>query len=130
MGKNYSYSSGDRQRQLRERRQRVHPIWKVIGYSLMVLIPVMAYAGMNVFIDQPWFPKPDDLMAMPGQLFYNIFNDPLIYIKTITFVLLMAVFYVVFLLLSFVVSGAFGMSGRNDPYYVPPVRRTTPPRRR
>jgi hypothetical protein len=50
----------------RQRRQNnVHPIWQAIGCSLMILIPLLAYAGaaflVQANLQQRWLPLPREL---------------------------------------------------------------------
>src|SRR6266545_4807979 len=126
MGGKFGRYSSDRRTSSKKEGSGLHPVWKVVGYVLMVLIPIISYAGMRILMTQSWFPIPGDLIAQPGQFLYNIHNDPLFYIETLTFLAIMFVFYVVFTLVSFYITGAMGISEKNDPFYVPPVRRTTP----
>jgi hypothetical protein len=107
----------------REERNRIHPIWRGVGFAMIVLFPIIAYAAMKVMLSQPWFPLPRDLFARSGEFIYRYFPDPLIYIKVITWVLIMLVLWAVFTLISFLMNSAFGMSNKNDPYYVPPIKR-------
>lgn len=111
----------------------IHPIWRGVGFAMMVLIPIMAYAATEVVLQQNdiygWFPFPVDMIAKEGEFLYNIFKDPMINIRlagTATFSLL---FYAVFTLFSFIISGMFGPKKEDDPFYVPPVRRTVRRRR-
>jgi hypothetical protein len=107
----------------REERTRIHPIWRGIGFSMIVLFPIIAYAGMKILLGFPWFPLPVDLFARPGQIIYRLFPDPLIYIKAITMFLIILVLLAIFTFISFLMNSAFGMTNRKDPFYVPPVRR-------
>jgi hypothetical protein len=104
-------------------RRRIHPIWRGIGFAMMVLFPLIGYAGMKVMMAQPWFPLPVDLFAKRSDLIYRILPDPLIYIKILTMLSIILVLSVIFMLLSFIINSAFGLTDRRDPYYVPPVRR-------
>ncbi|NLG96814.1 MAG: hypothetical protein GX491_05595 [Chloroflexi bacterium] len=119
-------------RSTRRRERKAHPIWRGVGCLLMALGPVVAYAGADVLLKQNgennWFPMPVDLIARPGHFIYQIIPDPMIYIKIILTIAFAFVFYVIFLLLTFFLNTAFGVTERNDPYYVPPMTRK--PRRR
>ncbi len=55
---------------------------------------------------------------------YSLIPDPLLYIKIVLFLLCAFVLYIVFLLFSALITGAAGVNPKNDPFYVPPVRRT------
>jgi hypothetical protein len=107
----------------REERQRIHPIWRGVGFAMIVLFPIIAYAGMNLLLRQPWFPLPVDLLAKKGELLYRFFPDPLIYIKFIVWALIILVLWVIFTMVSFLMNSAFGMTNRRDPYYVAPIKR-------
>jgi hypothetical protein len=112
----------------REMRQRIHPIWRGIGFLFMVLIPILGYAAAQVLLDlngkNNWFPLPIDLLARPGMFLYSAFPDPLLYIKLILSFVFIMLLYMIFTLVTFIVMGTFGVSNnKRDPYYVPPVTR-------
>lgn len=107
----------------RKDRQQIHPIWRGVGFALIVLIPIISYAATDVLLKQSWFPIPVDLIAQPGQILYRIFPDPMINIKVMLFIALIFVLYTLFTLFSFLITSIFGVSQRKDPYYVPPVQR-------
>jgi len=114
----------------RKERQRIHPVWRGVGCVLMILIPIVGYAGADVLLrlngKNNWFPLPADMIAGPGDFFYRLIQDPMIHIKLVLMVVISAILFGLFTWVSFIVIGTFGMTDRNDPYYVPPVR----PRRR
>lgn len=60
------YSSYNRRTPLDERPWTVHPIWRGIGCVLMLLIPIMAYAGAILLVQanlqQGWVPLPASLL--------------------------------------------------------------------
>jgi len=60
------YSSYNRRTSLDERPWTIHPIWRGIGCIFMLLIPIMAYAGSILLIQenskQGWIPLPAELM--------------------------------------------------------------------
>jgi hypothetical protein len=100
----------------------------------MILIPIMSYAGMKLLMEQNnihgWVALTRDMMAKPGQVLYVLFPDPLLYVKITLFLLCLFVFFTIFTLVSFFVTALFGVSRKDDPFYVPPVRRTkVPPKR-
>jgi hypothetical protein len=124
MGKHdaYRHSSNDRQ----TRKPEIHPVWRGIGFVFMILIPVIAYAGAVVLIEennkQGWMPFPYDLMATPKHILFRLFQDQLIHIKLIVMGILMFLMYAVFSFITFLVTSAFGVS-RYGPYDLPPVER-------
>jgi len=62
MGKYDKYSSRSR---MPERPWKIHPIWRGIGCLLILIIPVMAYAGAVVLVnmnsEKGWLPTPREL---------------------------------------------------------------------
>lgn len=125
-GKYRDYSSN---RSAREKPyQRIHPVWRGVGFVMIVLIPIISWAGADVIITRGLFPLPGDLYAGPGQLLYNITGDPLIHIRLMFSVGILLLLFAIFSFVVFIANSLFGLSHRNDPFYVPPLRRR--PRKR
>jgi hypothetical protein len=61
-------------------RRRIHPIWRGIGFLMIILIPIMGYATATMVMDenhkQNWFPIPKQILG-PS-------NDPELYMRLIT----------------------------------------------
>lgn len=59
MAKYSKYNPRDR---MAEPRWKIHPIWRGIGCLLIIMIPIMAYAGAVLLVDannqQGWLPVP------------------------------------------------------------------------
>jgi len=127
MGAKYQRYQPERPDRRKEQR-RIHPVWRGIGFAMMVLFPIIAYAGMRVIIESKWFPLPVDLFAKPGDFIYRFIPDQLIYIKIMLMIFIIIILALLFTFISSIVNSAFGNTSRNDPYYVPPLKRT--PRRR
>ncbi len=123
----YGEYSGPKKASVREMRKQIHPVWRGVGFGMMILIPIISYAGMRVLIDQniifSRMPIPVDLLAKPGEFLYRFFPDSMLYIKLLIMFTIMFVLYLIFLIFSSAVTGAFGISEKQDPYYVPPVKR-------
>jgi hypothetical protein len=55
------------QRDVREKPAGVHPVWRGIGFLLMGLISVMAYAGANLLVEanksQGWIEVPPEIQG-------------------------------------------------------------------
>ena len=113
MGKYQSYTKKE---DLRDREVRIHPVWRGIGFALIILTPIIAYAGMLVLVDantqNGWVTIPPDLVA-PG-------SDPLLYVKIILVIVLILLLYAVFSLITFIFYSLFGPS-RYGPLDVPPT---------
>lgn len=110
----------------RKERQRIHPVWRGVGCVFMILIPIIGYAGASVLLDlngkNNWFPLPADLIARQGDFLYSYVPDSMLYIKLILMVAISAILFGIFTWVSFLIINKFGVTDRNDPYYVPPVR--------
>jgi hypothetical protein len=112
MGKHSPYT----RYQATPRKKEIHPIWRGVGFLLIVLTPIMAYAGALVLLDenvkQGWVRIPAELIASG--------TDPLLYAKIILTVVLVFLLYIVFSLVTFVLYRLFAPP-RYGPYDVPPV---------
>lgn len=95
----------------------VHPIWRGIGFVMIILIPVLAYGATLLFLQENrangWFQIPPDLIAKG-------FSDQMLYMKIIGTVVFSLVFYAIFNLVSFIILSIFAPP-RYGPYDVPPV---------
>lgn len=62
MAKYDKYSARSR---MSERPWKIHPIWRGIGCIMMLIIPIMAYAGAVLLVqanaEQGWLPMPREL---------------------------------------------------------------------
>lgn len=63
MSKYDKFNQGSR---MQERPWKIHPIWRGIGCLMMILIPIMAYAGAVILVqanlEQGWLPMPRELI--------------------------------------------------------------------
>jgi hypothetical protein len=101
-------------------KKEVHPIWRGIGFAMIIIVPFLSYIGSLVILEQNgishWFPIPADLIATG--------TDPLLYIKIIITICLIFIIFAVFNFLTFVIFRIFGPA-RYSPLDAPPemVRR-------
>jgi hypothetical protein len=113
MGK---YSSMQRRSSSKTQPDGLPPIWRGIGFGMMILIPGMAYVGMLVLIqynqDHNLFPIPMDVINKTG--------DPLLFIKIGIVLVLMLVMYAILMLVTFILNKLFSPSQIN-PFDVPRV---------
>jgi hypothetical protein len=111
MGKYQSF-----RREMKPPKREIHPIWRGIGFVLIVLIPFMAYTAALLVIDENsrrgWFPIPADIVATG--------SDPLLYVKIFITFLIALVLYIILLFITFLVNKFFGPD-RYGPYDLPPV---------
>ena len=107
----------------REARRAIHPVWRGVGFALIVLIPLLSYAAMQVLLQQNaeknWFPLPVDLAAGPGNFLYA--GDPWIYFKILVTVVIMLVLFALLTLVTFMITRAFAPP-RYGPFDVPPIK--------
>jgi hypothetical protein len=112
----------DRSKKQERPQEKIHPIWRGIGFAMMVFIPIFAYACTEVLVQQNqksnFFPWPMDIMAKPGDLLWN--GDPLLYFKILITITIMFLLYALFTLFTVSMNSAFG-SPRYGPYDLPPI---------
>lgn len=107
----YSRDTGPKTRQ-------VHPIWRGVGFALMILTPVLAYAAATLLIEQN---KIHRWVAIPPELLIKQWpGDPLIAVKAILTLVLIVLIGAFFTMVTFVLYSAFGPP-RYGPFDVPPV---------
>jgi hypothetical protein len=119
-------------RQVKERRWKVHPIWRGIGLLLIIMIPLLSFFGAVMVvrqnIQQKWVQLPVDLnrsYEIPG---LEIISPDLREVYTadfaLTLIFMVLGFGIISILYSFVYS-LFGPS-RYGPVDAPPIRRMPP----
>ncbi len=96
---------------------RTHPIWRGVGFALLVLAPVMGYAASVLFLDlnsiNRWVPIPGDLLITA--------KDPYLLIKIILTLVFALLIFLLFQLITFFIYRVAGPS-RYGPLDVPPVK--------
>ncbi len=120
MGNKYN-SYGSERRQMKKE-VKTHPIWRGVGFAFMILIPIMAYAGMRVLMDQTDLitsKMTPDMLVQPKDFLWPYVNDAF-YVEAVTFILLLIIFFAIFTFVSFMITSAAGITAKNDPFYVPP----------
>ncbi len=134
MGSKYGKYTSDSRTSSKDRGPQVHPVWRGIGFAFMVLIPIMSYALMTILLEQNnvkgWIPLTEDMMVKRTDFLYKLVPDPEMYVKIAVFLLSLFIFYAIFMIISAIFTGMFGVSKKDDPFYVPPVRHTKVPERR
>ncbi len=102
------------------KKKEIHPIWRIIGILLMVIIPIVAYSLSILLykanLDQGW-------MAIPGGLIMRGWSDPTLLVKILLTVIIAFILYALVTFFSFFIYGIFGPS-RYGPYDVPPSQFT------
>lgn len=86
------------------KKKTLHPIWRGIGFILLILAPVIAYFATLYLLDlnsqRHWFTIPRDLLVRG--------SDPLLLVKVISTIALVLVLYAVFMLITFLIYRIFG----------------------
>jgi hypothetical protein len=115
MGKYDTYS---RQKSTHDQKPKINPIWRGIGFLMMVLIPIGSFllseAVLKQNATQGWFPIPTDLLT-------NIFSDSMIFVKLFLTVVIAVLIYAAFTLLRFLGNVMFGPP-RYGPLDSPPIK--------
>ncbi len=128
MGK---YNKFERRVQVKERPYRIHPIWRGIGCILMLVIPIVSYAGAYLVLQlndtqYHWYPVPYELAQIISIPYVNI-TLPITYIQIIMTVLVALLGYGVLVILYMIIYSITGPGP--SPVDAPPVR-SRPKRRR
>ena len=114
MGK---YSGRMVQEPLRDRNRQAHPIWRGVGFVLLILTTVIAVFGAIALVEanatQGWVQIPKDLIAKGV-------GDPNLYVKIIVGLVIFVVVNAFFRLITFILYSVFGPS-RYGPLDVPPM---------
>ncbi len=97
-------------------RREIHPVWRGVGFLLILLVPILSFAGALVLLDantkHNWVRIPAELVAHG--------SDPLLYAKIILTLVLIFLLSIVVLLITFVLYRVFAPP-RYGPQDVPPI---------
>jgi hypothetical protein len=120
MSKYDKFNQGSR---MQERPWKIHPIWRGIGCLMMLLIPIMSYAGAVVLVqanlEQGWLPMPGELLQTVAIPFVGDVEQ--FFAVVIVTVLLMIIGFGVVTILYSLIYSAVGPP-RLGPLDAPPVR--------
>jgi len=95
----------------------VHPIWRGIGFAMIVLTPIMGWFSSVLIFD---LNRQNKWLAIPRDLLVST-KDPYLLIKIILAVVISLLIFLVFQLITFFLYRITGPS-RYGPLDVPPVR--------
>jgi hypothetical protein len=113
MGKNTSYY----QKKVVPKREGMNPIWRGVGFGLLVIIPIMSYAGMELLLQ---YNAQKNLFPLPLEIINKGGPDPLLYIKIIIFFFILFVLFTILVFATFLINKFFAPS-RYGPFDIPPV---------
>jgi hypothetical protein len=127
MAKYDKYSAQSRAAQ---RPWKIHPVWRGIGCLLMIMIPIIAYAGAVLLVEanqeQKWLPTPPELMGIVRLPIIGGVDN--FYAVAIMTVLLSIVGFGLLTIVYSILYSALGPP-RLGPLDAPPIR-TSPSRRK
>ncbi len=107
------------------RRKEIHPVWRGIGFILMVGLPVLSYFFALGLLKgnetSKWFPIPTDILSPWG-------SDPLIFVKILIMLVFIIAALAILMFLYFLINAIFGPS-RYGPHDAPPIKPATRVRR-
>lgn len=113
MGSDNQYST---KVELMPKNQRMHPIWRGVGFALIVILPAISYIASLLLIEanktERWYSIPADLFSKG--------NDPYSTIKLVLTLIIFALFSIIFTTIFMILYSIFGPS-RYGPTDVPPV---------
>jgi hypothetical protein len=85
-------------------RREIHPVWRGIGFALMVIFPVISYFGAVAILQENakrnWVQIQPEFLARGA--------DPLLYVKIFLTVVLVLVLYILFMVVTFLADRLFG----------------------
>jgi|GEM_PF-3466857 energy-converting hydrogenase Eha subunit F len=112
MGK---YSSMQNRNETKKQPEGLPPIWRGIGFGMMILIPGMAYVGMLVLMQ---YNQDHNLFPIPMDMINKTAGDPLLFIKISVVLVLMLVLYAILMMVTFLLNKIFTPS-QLGPFDVP-----------
>jgi hypothetical protein len=106
-----------------KRKRPIHPIWRGIGFILVIVVPYFSYmAALRIFeqnATQHWFPIPADILTGWG-------SDPYIFVKLLIALVIVVAISAVLMLIFFLGNAMFGPP-RYGPLDSPPLRKNEKP---
>lgn len=121
MGK---YQYGSRMVQAPPRPWEIHPIWRGIGCLMIIIIPILSYAGAVLFVDanqkNGWLRLPPEFTRAVVLPFVGVVPHLLSYV--VTTIILMLIGFAALMIIYSILYRAVGPS-QYSPIDSPPVRR-------
>jgi hypothetical protein len=96
--------------------RKIHPIWRGVGFVLMILAPIIAFATAEILMDEN---TRTSLVKIPQNIIVQ-WQDPLMLAKLILTFFITLVIYAILSMIYFFIARLFGPS-RYGPTDVPPV---------
>lgn len=83
----------------RFRKREIHPVWRGIGFILVVLTPVLAFFGSLLILQ---LNAQNGWIAIPKELLAKGVSDSFLYVKIFLTITLSFLIYAIFLLFTFI----------------------------
>jgi hypothetical protein len=116
MGK---YNSMSKRQHDKKEPQQLPPIWRGIGFAMMIIIPIMSYAAMRVVLDYNQAHN-YALFSIPLDLINHYGGDPYLFIEIGLTLFMMLILYAFLMLFTFVLNRIF-IPSQLGPFDVPRV---------
>jgi hypothetical protein len=121
----YNSRQGQRPLEPSYMNRKIHPVWRGVGFALMVLGPVIGYFTALMLLEENgrmrWVDIPANLLVQ--------WQDPLILVKILMTIFISLIIYAFFTFLYFIIARIFAPS-RYGPHDVPPIKYKGKPYRR
>ncbi len=98
------------------RKRKIHPIWRGVGFILIILIPIISYIGTLVLLETN---MRNNWVVIPPSLLISG-KDPYLLLKIILTICLIFILGCLFTLITFFLTSIFAPP-RYGPYDIPPV---------
>jgi len=113
MSKNIYYHNQHDQKSIHK--MEIHPVWRGIGFILMILTPILGYFGSDVIVN---LNTNNNWVYIPRELLLRGDIDPYLILKIVITIFLMIIIYGIYMLVTFSIYSLFGPS-RYGSYDVP-----------
>jgi hypothetical protein len=104
----------------------IHPIWRGIGFMMMIILPIMSYFGMLLVMQEnfknSWIRIPASVMVPKTSWVFAVIPDSFLYVKIVIFLIILTLLFAILMFFNFVVYALFGPK-RYGPLDAPPLER-------
>jgi hypothetical protein len=81
-----------------EKKDTLHPIWRGIGCILLIVIPIISGFFSNYLVNQR---NTFSWMIIPNELIINRFEDPMIAVKAVYFIIIALLLFLIMGIITF-----------------------------
>lgn len=91
----------------KEKKDALHPIWRGIGCVLLIVIPIISGFFSNYLVNQR---NTFSWMIIPNELIINRFEDPMIAVKAVYFIIIALLLFLIMGIITFLMDKIFSGS--------------------